>query len=466
MSLDLCASSCPSSLFGVYDTDCYCGQRIEPSDSKVNDAQCDKVCPGNKGQICGGKLGLGRRGEVPADQLLSVYGRRNDSPTTALKVVTSTQVITITSCPPVVTDCPIGQKTTKTWTATVAAPPQQGPEEWHKKVMTCYGDYCVSGHDCDECQHTRVVFDGVRYQCETAPDSNSHRLVHCKDDECKYSKCHGDRCNQKVVCWDGQCTPEACYGDECNKKLVCNNGHCEHQPCHGEDCHKMWVCNHGECTAQPGCTGDCVAPPPVKPAPGASPSSGPSSGSGSPGSSRPKGSGSPGSGSTGSGSPGLGSPVWSDSGKPGSSGNSGKPGDSGSPGNKAGTGHVEGPGKAGNGGSASHKEEPNKPGNSGAADHNDRLGEPGNKADAGHDQGPGTSGQKGGSGNVGSSGNVESSGNKGNPASPSNSGSKNRPAGVKTAAQPKNTSPVVAGSSKSAVAFHILAAALGLALMM
>ncbi|KID98495.1 WSC domain containing protein, partial [Metarhizium majus ARSEF 297] len=480
MSLDLCASSCPSPFFGVYETDCYCGQRIEPSDGKVSNAQCDKPCPGNKNQVCGGgKARLARRGDVPAGLLLSVYERKNDRPTAALKVVTSTQVITITSCPPVVTDCPVGQTTTKTWIATVT--PQPGPEEWHNKVVTCYGDYCVSGHDCDECQHTRVVFDGVRYQCEASPDSKPHRLVHCKDDACRYSKCRGDRCNQKVVCWDGQCTPAACYGDECDKKLVCSNGHCEHQACHGEDCHKMWVCDDGHCTAQPGCTGDCVAPPPVKPAPGASPSSGsPGSGpngsgspsSGSPGSGSPS-SGSPGSGSKGSGSPSSGSPgsgpngsglpssgpsgsasPGSASGKPENHGNSKKPADSGSPGNKAGTGHVEGPGKPGNGGSASHEPEPDKSGHNGAAGHNEHPAKPGNKADAGHDQGPGESGNKAGSGN------------KPSPAGPSPSGDKQRPAGVKSATHPKNTSPVVAGSTKRAVGFHILAAAVGLALMM
>ncbi|KAK8927172.1 hypothetical protein VCV18_003640 [Metarhizium anisopliae] len=356
MSLDLCASSCPSPFFGVYDTDCYCGQRIEPSDGKVSSTQCDMPCPGNKNQVCGGKARLARRGDVPAGVLLSVYERKNERPTAALKVVTSTQVITVTSCPPVVTDCPVGQTTTKTWIATVT--PRPGPEEWHNKVVTCYGDYCVSGHGCDECQHTRVVFDGVRYQCEASPESSPHRLVHCKDDECRYSKCRGDRCNQKVVCWDGQCTPAACYGDECDKKLVCSNGHCEHQACHGEDCHKMWP---------------------------------------------------------------------------------------------------------GNGGSASHEPEPDKSGHNGAAGHNEHPAKPGNKADAGHDQGPGESGNKAG---PGESGNKAGPGNKPSSAGPSPSGDKQRPAGVKSATHPENTSPVVAGSTKRAVGFHVLAAAVGLALMM
>ncbi|KFG86409.1 WSC domain containing protein [Metarhizium anisopliae] len=460
MSLDLCASSCPSPFFGVYDTDCYCGQRIEPSDGKVSSAQCDTPCPGNKNQVCGGKARLARRGDVPAGLLLSVYERKNERPTAALKVVTSTQVITVTSCPPVVTDCPVGQTTTKTWIATVT--PRPGPEEWHNKVVTCYGDYCVSGPGCDECQHTRVVFDGVRYQCEVSPESSPHRLVHCKDDKCRYSKCRGDRCNQKVVCWDGQCTPAACYGDECDKKLVCSNGHsCSR---YLAELRFTWLWSKWFWLAKlrlPGSGSPSSGSPGSGSKGSGSPSSG-SPGSGSKGSGSPS-SGSPGSGSNGSGSPSSGpSGSGSGSGKPENHGNSGKPADSGSPGNKAGTGHVEGPGKPGNGGSASHGPEPDKSGHNGAAGHNEHPAKPGNKADAGHDQGPGESGNKG----LGGSGDKASSGNKPSSAGPSPSGDKQRPAGVKSATPPKNTSPVVAGSTKRAVGFHVLAAAVGLALMM
>ncbi|OAQ67263.1 WSC domain-containing protein [Pochonia chlamydosporia 170] len=348
MSLDLCASSCDSPLFGVFNNDCFCGQRLDGSDFRVDERKCDIICPGNMRQRCGGldRPGLRPRDDIPADWLLSIYERRGGNPTTTSKVITSTKVITITSCPPAVTDCPIGHKITKTWTATV--PWSHGWEwEWHKKKVTCYGDYCVSGYHCDECERHRVVYDGGSYQCEASSDPNWHRMVHCDGGKCYYSKCHGDGCNKKVVCWDGQCTSEVCYGDECKKKLVCHDGRCEHQSCHGDDCHKKWVCKDGKCTVDPGCTGDCMAPPPGKKiVPGGS-SSG-SSGWSDPGKSGSHGWSDKGkSGSQGwsdPGKPGSGSSGWSDPGKSGSSGWSdpgkhGQDGDSGNRGGKGGSGN-------------------------------------------------------------------------------------------------------------------------------
>lgn len=346
-------------------------------------------------QFCGGPLkpGLSRRDDIPADVLLSIYERENGPPTTTSKVITSTKVITITSCPPEVTRCPVGSKSTKTYTTTISH--NSGWEwEWHKKKVTCYGDYCVSGYHCDECERQRVVYHEGSYKCEASSDPNWHRLVHCHGDQCNYSKCHGEQCNRKIVCWDGQCTSEACYGDECKKKLVCQDGKCEHQTCKGDDCHKMWVCKDGKCTVQPGCTGDCVAPSPVKPTPGGENS---------------------------------GSSGWADGSKSGYQS-----------GSEYQNGGYE------NKGSSGGSYDPGNKGSSGAYD-------PGNKGESGH------------SGNKGSSGAYDP-GNKGESGQSGTNGGP--PAKVDTGSNPKNTAPVVGGSNKAVVTFHLLAAAVGVAFML
>ncbi|TWU71485.1 hypothetical protein ED733_000918 [Metarhizium rileyi] len=495
MSLDLCASSCASPLFGVFHTDCFCGHTLGTSDGKSVESSCNIACPGNKHQSCGGKVKLARRDNVPAGVLLSVYEREVDRPTTAHKVVTNTRVITITSCPPVVTNCPIGKKSTKTMTATV--PYDRGLEEWQSKKVTCYGDYCVSESHCDKCEQTRVVFNGIKYVCEASPDSNSnwHRLVQCKDNKCRFSKCQGNACNQKIVCFDGQCTPEACYGDECRKKLVCNNGECSHKTCSGDDCHKMWVCNDGKCIAQPACTGDCAAPAPapVKPAPHVStPAS-----HGTPISAQPgthdhseKSWDTPGSHggdehvkipghATGGATPNANVGIPSEEGgsgrrpvhaEPGSEGTPAKtnynpdvahdvmvPGNPGEPGTSRVPTHKEDVTKPGNR-VPTHKEDVAKPSTGRIPTHEEDVSKPSNKASkpvnaSQNEQQTGSDNKKGGSDN------------KGEPSNPDNKGvlpTQGNPAG-----KPKKTSPIiVAGSNKGVVSFTMLAAAVGLALIM
>ncbi|KFA71598.1 hypothetical protein S40288_03688, partial [Stachybotrys chartarum IBT 40288] len=82
MTLDFCAASCPTRFFGVYNTDCYCGQEISDRNIRVVPGwECGVHCPGNELERCGGVSRRVRktRREVAMDVLLSVYIRISDS---------------------------------------------------------------------------------------------------------------------------------------------------------------------------------------------------------------------------------------------------------------------------------------------------------------------------------------------------------------------------------------------------
>merc|ERR1719284_749510 len=117
MSLGLCAASCPSRFFGVYNTDCYCGETIDGDDTqRVANSLCGTTCPGNDNEFCGGlagNLALARRQSVPLSVLLTVYIRVADGDVTsgagsATQTITETitSTGTVTACPDDVPDSP------------------------------------------------------------------------------------------------------------------------------------------------------------------------------------------------------------------------------------------------------------------------------------------------------------------------------------------------------------------------
>ncbi|WXC43999.1 hypothetical protein QX201_003736 [Fusarium graminearum] len=76
MDLDSCAFLCARhAYFGVYNTDCYCGDEIGPATSRVDLDQCDIECPGDNTQFCGGESNskLRARQAISSNLLLTVY---------------------------------------------------------------------------------------------------------------------------------------------------------------------------------------------------------------------------------------------------------------------------------------------------------------------------------------------------------------------------------------------------------
>ncbi|KAF5988803.1 hypothetical protein FBULB1_1261 [Fusarium bulbicola] len=78
MDLDQCSTLCRGrAYFGVYDTDCYCGDEIDGEDTtRVELDSCDIECPGDFSQFCGGdaqRRRMHRRQTISSDRLLTVY---------------------------------------------------------------------------------------------------------------------------------------------------------------------------------------------------------------------------------------------------------------------------------------------------------------------------------------------------------------------------------------------------------
>ncbi|PHH77733.1 hypothetical protein CDD80_247 [Ophiocordyceps camponoti-rufipedis] len=254
MGLDLCAASCPSAVFGVYNKDCYCGKTTD-SLIKVSDSLCNTGCPGNGGQQCGGY-------SSSKVIVLSAYTRGANYGNGG-NTVTRTRVHVVTACPETVKNCPIGSKTTAYSVETVV--PQTN--DWHKKKIICYGDSCAPERPCPECDRFRVVCDS-EYSCrvEQTEVEQWHKLVICKGGNCEYPQCQGDECHKKIVCYDGRCTQEECYDDECKKNFVCRGNDCRHEQCKGDECYKKIVCQGESCKPQPHCNGhECPRPAPPKP---------------------------------------------------------------------------------------------------------------------------------------------------------------------------------------------------------
>ncbi|KAF5971718.1 hypothetical protein FCOIX_9731 [Fusarium coicis] len=78
MDLDQCSTLCQGrAYFGVYDTDCYCGDEIDGEETARTELDsCDIECPGDLTQFCGGNAQRRRmhtRQTIPSDRLLTVY---------------------------------------------------------------------------------------------------------------------------------------------------------------------------------------------------------------------------------------------------------------------------------------------------------------------------------------------------------------------------------------------------------
>ncbi|KYK60251.1 hypothetical protein DCS_01388 [Drechmeria coniospora] len=254
MDLQICAATCKTFYFGVFDTDCYCGDSISRDNisTKPEMAQCNIRCPGMFSEACGGRPHLLQRREVdPRNAALSLYERVDvEPPTTIHTTHTSTGVMT--ACPPGKTDCP---------------PRHHGDITINiHNTIICIGDFCAAEINCPTCKRQRVICkdDDDCHTEECEDDDNHWSLVKCTDDHCRYPKCKGDECKRKIVCKDGKCKKDTCHEDECEKKFVCKDDDCKHEKCHGDECYKKWVCKNDDCKVKPVCDDECVAPPAKK----------------------------------------------------------------------------------------------------------------------------------------------------------------------------------------------------------
>lgn len=224
MDLDFCAASCDTKYMGVQDTDCYCGEEIDESTTeRVGLNSCNIDCPGDKEQKCGGIFVLDKRQNIPTNVLLTVYVREGEPDTTTTVTETSTSTGTITSCPPEVTDCPIGSKTIAVSTITSTFCPEPTPD--YKKIV-CYGDECFADNSCDVCAKHRIVCRDGHCWVENCETEDHNRLVICVGDHCEYATGqHG-----KVVCYGETCDIQECYDEYCKEKMV------NHEACVGPKC--------------------------------------------------------------------------------------------------------------------------------------------------------------------------------------------------------------------------------------
>lgn len=251
-------------------SDCYCGTSLSLSSStKVSSSQCDTPCPGNPNDSCGGVLSTSsRRRAIAANILLNVYKKAVTTTTTGVTTYTSTYTSTttgtITSCPPYVTNCPVGKATTVVKTMTATWCPEMD-EDWSSSSVVCYGNWCVSKCSSPGCVHNRVICQSG--SCHTEPCMNGetwNQLIICDDSTCNFANYTPEQCAQeKVVCYGGNCAKETCVANECQKKMVCTGDSCNYQSCSGSDCYMKEVWSGSTCTTEAPCSGaSCPTPAP------------------------------------------------------------------------------------------------------------------------------------------------------------------------------------------------------------
>ncbi|KAJ9426005.1 hypothetical protein QL093DRAFT_2175528 [Fusarium oxysporum] len=232
MDLDQCSTLCQGrAYFGVYDTDCYCGDEIDGDETaRVELDSCDIECPGDGSQFCGGdsqRRRMHRRQAVPSDRLLTVYVAARAQ----TDVVTNEVTRTVTDQSTFVT----------TFTTTVAGPVTTATERVvyifvEADCSDCDGQWVYVPEVCD-CQGG---FQYVPYFCFGG--SCSGKTVY-KSQECHdwwnhknfYVPADCEKCSSGEVIykpWDNSwgtpenCKPEeipACEGPKCPLVYPKNN---------------------------------------------------------------------------------------------------------------------------------------------------------------------------------------------------------------------------------------------------
>ncbi|KAH7273147.1 hypothetical protein B0J15DRAFT_573988 [Fusarium solani] len=464
MDIDLCSSTCQGSdYFGVYDTDCYCGDEVDgTSTSIVDSGLCDIECPGDDSQNCGGDAAASRRSRIQARQnvpnsiLLTVYiSAEFSGPGTSIFV---TDVITAT-----VTD----QLTLTTTFVTTLTGPATTQTATVTAIYECFNGRCFpqdGGFNLPGGSGGRIVYIFKPYPGEDCDGQTVYIPESCS---CKGGShyvpiiCHSDVCHGKTV-YKPEQTKHIGGGDivftpvDCH---VCKDGNVIYKPweddydiigapgCTGSSCPPTWKPGHGG--SAPG--GGSSAPGGGSSAPGGG-SSAPGGGSSAPGggSSAPGGgSSAPGGGSSapsgGSSAPGGGSSAPGGGSSAPGSGSSAPGGGSSAPG--GGSSAPGGGSSAPGGGSSAPGGGSSAPGGGSSAPGGGSSAPGGGSAAPGGGEATGTKGSGGDSAAPGGG----SAAPGGGSAAPGG-GDSAAPGGGETGGEADGTKPVtVSGAGKQAV---------------
>ncbi|EEU39945.1 uncharacterized protein NECHADRAFT_104286 [Fusarium vanettenii 77-13-4] len=262
MDIDLCSSTCQgSNYFGVYDTDCYCGEEIDEDNTDiVSSDQCDIECPGDDSQNCGGDAPATRRSRIQARQnvpnsiRLTVYiSAEFAGPGTSIFV---TDVITAT-----VTD----QMTLTTTFVTTLTGPATTQTATVTAIYECFNGRCFpqdGGFNLPGGSGGRIVYVFKPYPGEDCDGQTVYIPESCN--------CKGGSHYVPIICTSDACHGKTVYKPEQTKHIgggdivftpvdchVCKDGNVIYKPweddydiigapgCTGSSCPPTWTPGHG-----------------------------------------------------------------------------------------------------------------------------------------------------------------------------------------------------------------------------
>ncbi|KAF5019536.1 hypothetical protein F66182_8451 [Fusarium sp. NRRL 66182] len=249
MDLDLCSTACDGrAYFGVYDTDCYCGDEVdEDNTSRVDTDLCDIECPGDDSEFCGGDAPVARRSRIQARQqisntiLLTVYISLGGSDVTITDILTATATEQSTLTTTFVTTI-TGPSTTETQTVTAIFECFDGK---------CYPEtgkpgrpiYIFKPYPCGDCDGEHVW---ISEPCSVCKGGFEYQPKHCTGGACKGLTVYKPEVCKNYGDYDVVFTPVDCdvceHGDIIYKPWEDKWGHPEHP----KD-HDVPVCSKAEC---------------------------------------------------------------------------------------------------------------------------------------------------------------------------------------------------------------------------
>ncbi|KAJ4268974.1 hypothetical protein NW762_003045 [Fusarium torreyae] len=238
MDLELCSSLCgDSAYFGVYDTDCYCGDVVDSDDTSRTDLDsCDIECPGDDSEFCGGDAPISRRSRIHARQaipntiLLTVYVQLGGADSTVTNVIDATVTDQSTITTTFVTTI-AGATTTEVQTVTAIYECHNG-QCYPNTGEYCYDGKCYSnGNQGGHVIYIFVPYPGEQCDGQTVYISES---CNCKGGSQYVPKyCSGGSCNGLTV-YKPQQTSHYSSSEVCYTPANCDV--CEH----GDVVYKPW----------------------------------------------------------------------------------------------------------------------------------------------------------------------------------------------------------------------------------
>ncbi|KAF4333912.1 hypothetical protein FBEOM_12273 [Fusarium beomiforme] len=244
MDLSICGTLCAGrAYFGVYNTACYCGDKIDAADtSRVDLNQCDIECPGDKTEFCGGesRAKLRARQVISSNILLTVY-------TAAEAAVTLTESVTQT-----VTD----QETIVTTFTTTVTGALSTATEIVTATLVCFAGKCHSSSSDAVSVYTFVEINGSDcdgewvYVSEPCSCAGGQRYV---PKFCSGGNCVGIQVYKPQACPDWYNFNSFFVPSDCS---ACPSGKIIYQPWENswgtpDDCNdEVPTCNGHDCPSQ------------------------------------------------------------------------------------------------------------------------------------------------------------------------------------------------------------------------